>query len=88
LEPLESYLGVIQTTQQVITRLEPQPEKKPRGRRTKKEAAPPPVDTALEAMRGSQLTILESLADELPAVWNSVGSPVFRRAFSLAIAAS
>lgn len=83
INPLEGYLNAINTTQEVIARLEPPPEKKGRGR---KKAAPPPADPALEAVRNAQISILNNLADDLQSVWGSVSSPVFRRAFALAIA--
>jgi hypothetical protein len=84
INPLEGYLNAIHTTQEVMVRLEPAPEKKPRGR--SKKTAPPPVDLALETVRNAQVAALEALADDLPAVWGSVSSSVFRRAFALAIA--
>lgn len=80
LSPLENYLTAIATTQAVLAQLEVKPAR--RGRR----AAVVP-DLALEAMRSVQMGGLEMLADDLPSVWAGVNSPVFRRAFALAIAA-
>jgi hypothetical protein len=57
-----------------------------RGRRAKNAAAPAP-DAAIEALRASQHELIEMLADSLSNVWSSVNSPIFRRAFALAIAA-
>jgi hypothetical protein len=81
LAPLESYLAAIHTTQAVLARTEPQPIKK--GRKT----IVPPLDATSELMRASLIEVLDSLADNLPAVWSRVNSVVFRRAFALAIAA-
>jgi len=83
LSPFESYLSTIYTTQSIMSQIEAQPVKKGRGRKP----AVPPVDAAAEAIRKAQTEMLDMLADELPALWNGVNSPVFRRSFALAIAA-
>jgi hypothetical protein len=78
--PFEGFLAAIHTTQAIVTRLEPKPIKK--GRKT----IPPEPDPLMDAIRAVQMDALESLADSLPAAWNTVSSPVFRRALALAIA--
>ncbi|MFN7210718.1 MAG: hypothetical protein ACK4P1_10055, partial [Aggregatilineales bacterium] len=56
-------------------------------KRGRKKSAPPPSDAAIEVLRASQQELIEMLADSLSSVWSSVNSPIFRRAFALAIAA-
>jgi hypothetical protein len=80
LAPLESYLAAIQTTQAVMAQLEPKTVKK--GRKTVTLSA----DPASETLRGTQVELLEMLADNLPAIWTGVNSVVFRRSFGLAVA--
>jgi hypothetical protein len=87
LTPLENYLVAIQVAQALINRLERMLAAGPkRGRRAKSAASPAP-DAAIEALRASQHELIEALADSLSDVWASVNSPIFRRAFALAIAA-
>lgn len=85
LTPLESYLAAIQVAQALITRLERLPAATAPKKGRKKNAPPP--DPAIEALRTSQQELIEMLADSLSSVWSSVNSPIFRRAFALAIAA-
>lgn len=86
LTPLESYLAAIQVAQALIARLERAPAAAQKKGR-KKSASPPAPDAAIEALRASQHELIEMLADSLSGVWASVNSPIFRRAFALAIAA-
>jgi hypothetical protein len=87
LTPLEHYLVAIQVAQALINRLEQMPAAAPRRSRRAKNAAAPAPDAAIEALRASQRELIEMLADSLSDVWSSVNSPIFRRAFALAIAA-
>lgn len=86
LTPLENYLAAIQVAQALIARLERLPAAAA-PKRGRKKSAPPPPDAAIEALRASQNELIEMLADSLSSVWASVNSPIFRRAFALAIAA-
>lgn len=88
LSPLESYLSAIQVAQAVLTLLESKPTPPKRGRRSTKAVTPPTVDVATEALKSAQTELIEMLADSLAGVWARVNSPIFRRAFALAIAAS
>jgi hypothetical protein len=87
LTPLESYLTAIQVAQALITRLERLPAAAAPKKGRRKNAPPPSPDPAIEALRTSQQELIEMLADSLSSVWSSVNSPIFRRAFALAIAA-
>jgi hypothetical protein len=82
LTPLESYLSNIFNAQHIITRLEPKPVK--RGRKT----VTPDQDEASLTLKQRQIELLNMLADGLPAAWTAVNSPLFRRAFALAIASA
>ncbi len=87
LSPLENYLAAIQVAQALLTRLDHIPAAPPKKGRRPKNAPPPTPDPAVEALRTSQGELIEMLADSLSSVWSSVNSPIFRRAFALAVAA-
>lgn len=80
--PLESYLANIHLTQRILTLLEPQPIKKGR------KVVTPELDAASDLLRAGQADLINMLADGLPTAWNAVNSPLFRRAFALAIASA
>ncbi|PJF36360.1 MAG: hypothetical protein CUN49_05870 [Candidatus Thermofonsia Clade 1 bacterium] len=86
LTPLESYLTAIQVAQALLNRLERLPAATTKKGRKPKNAPSAP-DAAIEALRASQNELIEMLADSLSNVWASVNSPIFRRAFALAVAA-
>ncbi|MHB8625071.1 MAG: helix-turn-helix domain-containing protein [Aggregatilineales bacterium] len=77
LAPFENYLVTIYNVQSILYRLEH--ERKPAGS---------PAARAVDALRQAQTQALEELADNLPALWTAVNSPVFRRALALALAAA
>jgi hypothetical protein len=80
LSPLETHLGMIKTTQSVLEQLEPKVIKK--GRKT----IVIPLEPELESFRAAQINLINVLADELPGLWDSINTPIFRRAFALTVA--